>query len=175
MLAIDMTTSPAAATFEIALHTFISRSIHAMRKSTIPRSALAEPLRYAQSAWLGRVPMGCGPAYAAVTPLDGNRGPARHLPPLGETVATTTGAGVLRLKHGMPTHRRLLAIVRRVRGREARSDEVLAMGADRLHPLLGNVLPIRFREVEATPELRLPKPRESRIIAVYQISTHVGS
>jgi len=37
MLAIDMTTSPAAAIFEIALHTFISRSIHAMRKSTIPR------------------------------------------------------------------------------------------------------------------------------------------
>ena len=48
-----------------------SRSIHAMRKSTIPRSALAEPLRYAQSARLGRVPMGCGPAYAALTPLGG--------------------------------------------------------------------------------------------------------
>ncbi len=69
MLAIDMTTSPAAATFEIALHTFISRSIQAMRKSTMPRSALAEPLRYAQSARLGRVPMGCGPAYAAGTQI----------------------------------------------------------------------------------------------------------
>ena len=78
MLAIDMTTSPAAATFEITLHTFISFSIHAMRKSTMPRSALAESLRYAQSARLGRVPMGCGPAYAAVTPPGGNRDPARH-------------------------------------------------------------------------------------------------
>ena len=49
-----------------------------MRESTMPRSALAEPLRYAQSARLGRVPMGCGPAYAAVTPPGGNLDPAWH-------------------------------------------------------------------------------------------------
>ena len=81
MLDIDMATSPVAAAFEVVLHTLISRSIQTMRKSTMPRSALAEPLRYAQSARLGRVPMGCGPAYAAVTPPGGNLDPARHFPP----------------------------------------------------------------------------------------------
>ena len=141
-----------------------SRSIHAMRKSTIPRSALAEPLRCAQSARFGRVPMGCGPAYAAVTPLGGDRCPARHLPPIGEAITTTAGTGVLRLEHGMPAHRRLLPVVRRARRCEPRSDELLAMGADRLHSLLSDVLPIRFRKMEATPELRLPKPGECGIV-----------
>ena len=107
--------------------------------------------------------------------LGGNRGPARHTPPLRETVAAATGASMLRLEHGVSAHRRLLAVVRRVRWRESRSDEVLAMGAYRLHPLLCYVLPVRRREVEATAKIRLRQPRESRIIAVYQISTHVGS
>ena len=107
--------------------------------------------------------------------LGGDRCLARHLPPLGEAVAAAARAGVLRLEHGMPAHRRLLAVVRRVRWREARSDEILAMGADSLHPLLCYVLPVRRREVEATAKIRLRQPRESRIIAVYQISTHVGS
>ena len=35
-------------------------------------------------------------------PLGGNLDPARHTPPLRETVAATTGAGVLRLEDGMP-------------------------------------------------------------------------
>lgn len=82
---------------------------------------------------------------------------------------------MLRLEHGMPAHRRLLAVVGRVRGSESRSDEVRAMGADSLNPLLRDVTPVRSREVEATAKIRLRKPRESRIIAVYQISTHVGS
>ncbi len=107
--------------------------------------------------------------------LGGDRGPARHLPPLGEAVTAAAGTGVLSDKHGVTAHRRLLSVVRRARGRESRSDEVLAMGADRLQPLLGYVLPVRRREVEPAAELRLRKPRESRIIAVYQISTHVGS
>lgn len=111
----------------------------------------------------------------AALPLGGNLDPARHTPPLRETVAAAAGTGVLRLEHGMPAHRRLLPVVRRVSGSESRSDEVLAMGAYRLHPLLCYVLPVRRREVEATAKIRLRQPRESRIIAVYQISTHVGS
>ena len=54
--------------------------------------------------------------------------------------------------------------IRRARGSESRSDEILAMGADRLHSLLGDVLPIRFREVETTPELRLRKTGECGIV-----------
>ena len=107
--------------------------------------------------------------------LGGDRGPARHLPPLGEAISTTAGTGVLRLEHRMSAHRRLLPVVRRISRWEPRSDEVLAMGAYRHHPLLCYVLPVRIREMESTPELRFRKPRESRIIAVYQISTHVGS
>jgi len=96
----------------------------------------------------------------------GDRGAASHLPPLGEAVTTTASTSVLRLEHGMPAHRRLLPVVRRARRCEPRSDEVLAVGADRLHSLLGDVLPIRFREMEATPELRLPKPGECGIVCV---------
>ena len=70
--------------------------------------------------------------------------------PSASECRAAAGAGVLRLEHGMPAHRRLLPVVRRVRGSEARSDEVLAMGADRLQPLVGDVLPIRFRKMEAT-------------------------
>ena len=111
----------------------------------------------------------------APLPPGGNLDPAWHLPPLGEAVATATGTSVLGDEHGMPAHRRLFPVVRRAGGRETRSDEVLAMGADRIHPLLCDVLPVRSREMEATPELRLRQPREYGIIAVYQISTHVGS
>ena len=105
----------------------------------------------------------------------GDRGPARHFPPFGEAVAAAAGTGVLSDKHGVTAHRRLLPVVRRARRCEPRSDEVLAMGAYRHRPLLCYVLPIRFREVEATPELRLRKTGECGIVAVYQISTHVGS
>ena len=78
-------------------------------------------------------------------PLGGNLDLSRHAPPLREAIATATGTSVLGDEHGMPAHRRLLAVVWRVCGREARSDEVFAMGADRLHPLLGNVSPFRLR------------------------------
>ena len=90
--------------------------------------------------------------------------PARHIPPLREAVTATTRTGVLGDEHGMPAHRRLLPVVRRARRSEPRSDEVLAVGADRLHPLLGDVLPICFRKMEATPELRLRKPVECSIV-----------
>lgn len=78
-------------------------------------------------------------------PLGGDLNPARQSPPFREAVSATAGAGVLRLEHGVPAHRGLLPVVRRVRGREARSDEVLAMAADRLQPLVRDVLPIGLR------------------------------
>jgi hypothetical protein len=68
-------------------------------------------------------------------PPGGNLGSAWYFPPPYETVATTTGASMLRLEHMVSAHRRVLPVVRRIYGGEARSDEVPAMGADRLQPL----------------------------------------
>ena len=104
--------------------------------------------------------MGCDPAYAAVTPPGGNLDPARHFRgalrllrssrfaltqpdafvgagafPLREAVAATASAGMLRLEHRVSAHRRLLPVVRRICGRETRSDEVLAVRADSLQTL----------------------------------------
>ena len=47
--------------------------------------------------------------------LGGDGDSTRNLPPLDEAVATTTGAGVLRLEHMVPTHWRLLpGVIRRI-------------------------------------------------------------
>ena len=85
----------------------------------------------------------------AALPPGWNLGSAWYFPLPCETVAATTGASMLRLEHGMPAHRRLLAVVRRVCGRKARSDEVLTMGANRLQPLVGNVLSVRLQQMES--------------------------
>lgn len=80
-----------------------------------------------------------------------NLDPARHFPPLREAVAQQQAQACCALNTGS-AYRRLFPVVRRARRCEPRSDELLAMGADRLHSLLGDVLPIRFREMEATPQ-----------------------
>ena len=43
------------------------------------------------------------------------------------------------------------------------SYEVLGMAADRVHALVGDVLPVRLREPEPRAELRLRKPQERRV------------
>jgi len=91
----------------------------------------------------------------ALLPLDWDGDPARHLPPLREAVAATTGTGVLRLENGMPAHRSLLAVVGRVRRSESCAYEIFAMAADRVDAFLGDVLPIRCRQVKPGTELRL--------------------
>ena len=111
----------------------------------------------------------------SLLPLSGDGDAARHIPPLREAVAATAGTGVLGDEHRMAAHRSLLAIIRRVRRCEARADEVLAVAADCIDAFFVDIFPISSREVEATAELRLRKPSKSRIIAINQISTHVGS
>ena len=52
-------------------------------------------------------------------------------------------------KYGVASHRRLPAVVWRCRKRETSADEILAMAADRLHALLGDVLPVLGGEMKA--------------------------
>ena len=61
-------------------------------------------------------------------------------------------------EYGVASHRRLPAVVWRCRKRETSADEILAMAADRLHALLGDVLPVVGREMKARAELRLCEP-----------------
>ena len=89
----------------------------------------------------------------ALLPFGGDGDPARHLPPLGETVATTTGAGVLRDENWMSAHRSLFPVIRRVGGRQARANEILAMPPYRFHAFAFNVGAVRFRKVEPATEL----------------------
>ena len=91
----------------------------------------------------------------ALLPLSGDGDPARHFPPLCEAVATAAGTGVLRFENGMPAHRSLLAVVWRFGGREACAYEILTVTTDRVDAFLGDVLPIRFRQMEPGAELRL--------------------
>ena len=76
-------------------------------------------------------------------PLRRDGDPLWELPPLFEAPAAAGGGGVLRNEYRMAAHGRLAAVVRRVRRREAVADEVRRMAADRLHPLLGDVVPVR--------------------------------
>ena len=61
-------------------------------------------------------------------------------------------------EYGVASHRRLSAVVWRCRRSETSADEVLAMAADRLHALLGDVLPVVCGEMKARAELRLCEP-----------------
>ena len=82
----------------------------------------------------------------------------RNFPPLLHAATTTAGTGVLGKEYGVVSHRRLPAVVWRCRERETSADEILAMAADRLHALLGDVLPVVGREMKARAELRLCEP-----------------
>ena len=62
------------------------------------------------------------------------------------------------------SHRRLLAIVGRVRRGEARAHEVLGMAADRIHPLLRDVPPLGIRKMEPAAEPRSRQPRKRRFV-----------
>ena len=97
--------------------------------------------------------------------------PLRHLPPFREATATTARAGMLRLEHGMSAHRRLPAVVRRIRGRETRADEVRSVATNRLQALLRDVLPIRGREMESRPELRPYKSLERCAVVLHSFAS----
>ena len=97
----------------------------------------------------------------------GHLNPTRDLPPLGEAITTTAGASVLGFENRMTSHRSLLAVVRRVCRSESRPYKVFAMPANRCHPLLCDILPVRSGEVETAPELRLSQPRKCQIVILH--------
>ena len=93
--------------------------------------------------------------------------PARHLPPLRETVPTATGASMLCNENWMPTHRSLFPVVWRFGGREACAYEILAMLPYRLHAFTLNVGAVRFCKVKSATELRLRQPCECCIVVLW--------
>ena len=99
--------------------------------------------------------------------VGGDRGPARHLPPLGKAVAATARACVLSDENRMSAHWRLSAVVGRIGRRKARFDEPRTMGADRLHTLLVDKASLKCREMEPAAELRLRQPRECCIVVFH--------
>ena len=103
----------------------------------------------------------------APLPLGGDRCAAWHLPPLGEAVAATTGAGVLSDENRMSAHWRLSAVVGRIGRRKTRFNEPRTMGANRLHPLLVDKASLECREMEPAAELRLRQPRKRRLVAIH--------
>jgi len=82
----------------------------------------------------------------------------RNLPPLLHAATATAGTRVLGEEYGVASHRRLPAVVWRCRRSKTSPDEVLAMAANRLHALLGDVLPVGGGEMKARAELRLCEP-----------------
>jgi len=59
--------------------------------------------------------------------FQGERAPARNAVPLGKALAAAGGGGVLGDEDRVATHRRLLAVIGGLSGREALSDEVAGM------------------------------------------------
>lgn len=89
----------------------------------------------------------------ASLPLGGDGDPARHFPPLREAIAATAGAGVLRDENRVSAHRRLSSVVSWIGGREACSDEPLAMCADGCDAFLVDEALLERRQMEAAAEL----------------------
>ena len=99
-------------------------------------------------------------------PRGGDGDSARNLPPLCKATAAATGAGVLRLENRMPAHRRLLAVIRRIRGRETVADKVGAVTTDGFDAHAGNVLAVAVGQMEPGAELGFREPGERGIIVV---------
>ena len=69
---------------------------------------------------------------------------------------------MLGLEDGVSAHGGLASVIGRLRGREARADEVGGMAADRVEAFLGDVAQVVRSEVEARAEFRAREPGEGR-------------
>ena len=135
--------------------------------STIPQLPNPTPLKLSVDPGHEKV------NYAALA-RGGNRRAAGNLPPFFETSTAAGGGGMLGLEHGMPAHRCLSSVVRRVRRRESGTDEILGMAADRLHAIIFYVAPVLRRQMEPRAERRAPEPRKRRVMPVHLASRWPG-
>ena len=90
----------------------------------------------------------------------GNLSSFGNFPPLFKTASAAGCRCVLSLKDGMPAHGSLSSVVRRIRRRKARADEVCGMAPYRRHAFIRNILSVCRRKPEPRSELRSCKLRE---------------
>ena len=82
----------------------------------------------------------------------------RHAPPFVQAATAAGRRRMLREEDGVTLHRGLLAVVRRKRGRETQTDKILRMAPHRLNTLFFDVLAMRLRQTEPSPEGRPIQP-----------------
>ena len=90
----------------------------------------------------------------------GNLSSFGNLPPFFKTASAAGCRCVLSLEDGMPAHGSLSSVVRRIRRRKVRADEVCGMAPYRRHALIRNILSVCRRKPETRSELRPCKLRE---------------
>ena len=90
----------------------------------------------------------------------GNLSSFGNFPPLFKTASAAGCRCVLSLEDGMPAHGSLSSVVRRIRRRKARADEVGGMAPYRRHAFIRNILSVCRRKPETRSELRSCKLRE---------------
>jgi len=77
---------------------------------------------------------------------------------------------VLRDEGRMPAHRRLLAVMRRSRGRQAPIDEVASMAEDGFQAPVGQVAPLAVSKAEARAEPRACQAVEQKLEIIHPAS-----
>ena len=90
----------------------------------------------------------------------GNLSSFGNLPPFFKTASAAGCRCVLSLEDGMSAHGSLSSVVRRIRRRKARADEVCGMAPYRRHAFIRNILSVCRRKPEPGSELRPCKLRE---------------
>jgi hypothetical protein len=87
----------------------------------------------------------------------------RQSMPFQQTRAATGSGGMLRHKHRMPAHRRLLPVIPRLRRRQPLGDDLPRMLANDIHPPLAQIQRILSPQSKSAAKLRLPQRREQFI------------
>ena len=90
----------------------------------------------------------------------GNLSSFGNFPPLLKTASAAGCRCVLSLENRMSAHGSLSSVVRRIRRRKARADEVGGMAPYRRHAFIRNILSVCRRKPEPGSELRSCKLRE---------------
>ena len=88
--------------------------------------------------------------------------------PFCQAATTARGSGVLSNKHRMPTHWRLLTVIRGMGRGKSLSNKIRRMAIDGLSPFFPTVLPLFRPQSKARPKRRTRQARKSRIQVRHQ-------